>query len=113
MTKDNPNKIIGFGGFFVSDTDGKLINNLGYRFEPNEWGKGYATELSRRAISYGFDEVGLKDISAFLWEDNLASKRVLEKVGMRFVERSEKTDNEPTSLTFRLTYDEWLAYGGD
>ena len=109
MEKEKPHHIIGFGGVFVSEFNGKLTNNLGYRFEPDAWGKGFATELSKRALQYGFEEIGLKEIVAVVRENHLASKRVLEKVGMRFVERIADTENLPAGLMFSLLRTEWMA----
>ncbi len=37
--KTAPERIIGFGGVFVSHFNGRQTNNLGYRFEPESWGK--------------------------------------------------------------------------
>ncbi|EJX4926795.1 GNAT family N-acetyltransferase [Salmonella enterica] len=108
MTKEKPDHIIGFGGVFASVLNGELINNLGYIFEPEEWGKGYATELSKRAISYGFEEIRLQEIVAVVREDNLASKKVLEKVGMRFIKRIVNDENLPAELIFSLSYDEYI-----
>ncbi|MGC6203888.1 GNAT family N-acetyltransferase [Citrobacter werkmanii] len=110
MTKKNPKHIIGFGGIFVGEFNGKLINNLGYRFETASWGKGYATELSKRAINYGFSEIGLQEIIGVTRENNIASKKVLEKSGMRFVERIMNDETLPAELIFSLSYDEWLTY---
>lgn len=109
MEKNHPERIIGFGGVFVSEFNGKMTNNLGYRFEPDAWGKGYATELSQRALQYGFEDIGLQDIVGVVRENHLASKRVLEKVGMTFIERVTDTDNLPAGLVYRLYRHDWLA----
>lgn len=58
--------------------------DLGYRFSPTFWGKGYATEASRAILSYGFDNLKLKRIIAIAMKENKASIRVMEKVGMEF-----------------------------
>jgi len=58
--------------------------DLGYRFLPNFWGKGYATEASHEILTYGFDELELKRIIAIAMKENKASLRVMEKVGMEF-----------------------------
>ncbi|MDX6021791.1 GNAT family N-acetyltransferase [Scandinavium sp. V105_16] len=108
MRKDKPDYIIGFGGVFASEFNGKLTNNLGYRFEPDAWGKGYATELSKRALLYGFEEIGLQEIVGVVRENHLASKKVLEKVGMNFVERITNTENLPAGLMFSILRTEWL-----
>lgn len=108
-TKLEPEIVIGFGGVFVSQFNGRVTNNLGYRFEPTAWGKGYATELSKRAIRYGFEEVGLKEIVGVVRENHRASQRVLEKSGMKFLERVSAPDDPPASLMFSITYEQWLA----
>lgn len=58
--------------------------DLGYRFTPDYWGKGYATEASHAILNYGFDTLGLKRIIAIAMKENKASIRVMEKVGMEF-----------------------------
>lgn len=105
--KSNPDKIIGFGGVFPSQFNGRDTNNLGYRFEPDAWGKGYATELSLRAIQYGFEEIGLPDIVGVVRENHLASRRVLEKSGMTLLEKVIDPEGFPPNLMFRITREEW------
>jgi len=66
----------------------KLLNNeidLGYRFLPSAWGKGYATEAAKAALQYGHQQLQLKKIIAHAHVDNIASQKVLEKIGMQFV----------------------------
>jgi ribosomal-protein-alanine N-acetyltransferase len=58
---------------------------VGYRFLKDRWGRGYATESARASIDFGFDEVGLEQIVAVALETNIASRRVLEKCGLREV----------------------------
>jgi ribosomal-protein-alanine N-acetyltransferase len=57
---------------------------LGYVLSRESWGHGYATEVARRLIVFGFDELGLRRITATCHPDNFASARVLEKAGMHF-----------------------------
>jgi len=56
---------------------------VGYRFLKSHWGQGYATECARASVAYGFDVVGLERIVAVALESNVASRRVLEKCGLR------------------------------
>lgn len=107
--KARPEKIIGFGGVFRSRFDGHPTNNLGYRFEPDAWGKGYATELSQRAIRYGFEEAGLNIITGVVRENHLASRRVLEKAGLTFLKKVKDLKDLPPSLMYTLTRRDWLA----
>lgn len=58
--------------------------DLGYRFFPDYWGMGIATEASRAILTYGFDTLGLRRIIAIAMKENKASIKVMEKVGMEF-----------------------------
>ncbi len=58
---------------------------LGYRLCKSAWGKGYATEGSRALIDKGFAELGVQRVVAFTMVVNVASRRVMEKAGLRFV----------------------------
>jgi RimJ/RimL family protein N-acetyltransferase len=55
---------------------------LGFRLRRAAWGRGYATEGARALIRLGFCELGVERVTATTYEDNLASRRVMEKVGM-------------------------------
>ena len=63
--------------------------DLGYRFLPDCWGKGYATEAGAAALRYGFDALELPSIVGLVVPDNAASARVLQKLGMSFEGRVE------------------------
>lgn len=56
---------------------------VGYGFKVIAWGRGFATETTRRLLRYGFDELGLQEIVAVSRPENTASHRVLEKSGLR------------------------------
>lgn len=58
---------------------------LGYRLRTSAWGKGYATEGSRALIRKGFTESGVQVVTAEAAAANGASRRVLEKAGLRLV----------------------------
>lgn len=58
--------------------------DLGYRFLPEFWGHGIATEASQAILNYGFDVLKLKRIIAIAVKENKASIRVMEKIGMQF-----------------------------
>jgi RimJ/RimL family protein N-acetyltransferase len=58
---------------------------LGYRLRKSAWGKGYATEGSRALIRKGFTEFGVQRVVAEAMAVNGASRRVMEKAGLRLV----------------------------
>jgi len=50
----------------------------------NAWGKGFATEIARAIIEFGFEELNLMEVYATVDDDHFSSIRVLEKAGMKF-----------------------------
>lgn len=74
---------IGSGG--VLPTKGSLDIEIAYHFLPSAWGKGYATEAAVAILEFAFKTAELEEIVGFVFFENVASWRVLEKAGMRFV----------------------------
>ena len=56
---------------------------VGWRFRPQFWRHGYATEAARLALDYGFNTLHLREIVSFTAADNLRSRRVMERIGMQ------------------------------
>jgi RimJ/RimL family protein N-acetyltransferase len=59
---------------------------VGYLLDTPYWGKGFATEAARASIGFGFARCNLKHIIALVHPENLASRRVIEKCGMTYIE---------------------------
>ena len=83
------------------------VASIGYRFIKSAWGKGYATEATSALINRGFTELGLERILATTYEDNLASRRVMDKLGLRFVRtfKYEPGDQETAQHDATETWD--------
>jgi RimJ/RimL family protein N-acetyltransferase len=64
---------------------------LGFRLRRVAWGQGYATEGARALIHLGFTELGVERVTATTYEENVASRRVLEKAGMTLARRFRMT----------------------
>ncbi|SHN44336.1 GNAT family N-acetyltransferase [Cryptosporangium aurantiacum] len=88
---------------------------LGYRLRRSAWGKGYATEGSRALIRKGFTELGVDRVFAEALAVHGASRRVMEKAGLRYVGacRDDWPDHVPGDehgdVEYALTKDEWAA----
>jgi RimJ/RimL family protein N-acetyltransferase len=67
---------------------------LGYRLRRAAWGRGYATEGSRALIRKGFTELGVRRVVATTYQHNLASRRVMERLGMAHVRSYRLTPEE-------------------
>lgn len=59
--------------------------DLGYRFKPKFWKQGFATEAAQAFVKFGFEELDLPEICAYVSAQNQASIRVLEKCGLTYV----------------------------
>jgi RimJ/RimL family protein N-acetyltransferase len=57
--------------------------SIGYALRPDMWSRGYATEAARGLVTFGFTQLKLHRIFATCDPDNVASARVMEKIGMR------------------------------
>lgn len=57
--------------------------DIGWRLGTAHWGKGYALEAARACLAYGFQELGLDEIVSFTVPDNLRSRAVMDRLGMR------------------------------
>ena len=64
-----------------SHHDGKDIE-ISYQLMPEHWGNGLATEVVSRVLSYAFDDLKHERIVAETQSANVASRRLLEKIGM-------------------------------
>lgn len=64
---------------------------LGYWLAEPFWGNGITTEAVKQIVDYGFKELDINRIYARPFDSNIASKRILEKVGFVFEARFEKT----------------------
>lgn len=69
--------------FLETRTEEPRQANLGYLLDRHYWGQGYATEAARAVLQYGFQELDLHRIYATCRPPNVASSRVMEKLGMR------------------------------
>lgn len=104
--KNTPENIIKFGTSVVDKERRKVIGWCGlgsldckledieifYGLSSEYWGQGLATEAAMAMIHYGFNTIGLKRIIAVVNPNNIASKKVIEKIGMKF-KRNLKVDD--------------------
>jgi len=60
--------------------------DIGYAYLARHSGKGYATEAARAVLAHARQALGLKTILAITSPGNTASQRVLEKIGLRYVQ---------------------------
>lgn len=100
----NTGKVI--GGISLTNLDWENKNaEVGYWLGKKYWGKGLTTEAVKLILKFGFEKLKLHRIYAHLFEENIGSKRVLEKCGFKLEAIIRET---------RFRYNKWhneLTYG--
>ncbi len=88
---------------------------IGFIFHPSHHGRGYATEAAEAVVALAFGTYGLHRVSGRLAARNVASARVLEKVGMRreghLVENEWVKGEWQSELVYALLAREWRERG--
>ena len=89
---------------------------IGWRLAFDHWGRGYSTEAATAALEFAFGDLGLDEVVSFTVPDNLRSRQVMGRLGMR---RSPEDDFDHPSLPdghplrrhvlYRLSRRQWLA----
>jgi RimJ/RimL family protein N-acetyltransferase len=100
--------------------EGRLIGHCGlnhvpefeatevlWALHPDGWGKGYATEAARAAVSFGFDAIGLSTIFAITKPDNSNSQAVVKRLGLGY--RRNVTYRGFEARWFDITREAWSA----
>ncbi len=89
------NEVIGWAGLKYNI---EMVNNkthfydIGYRLNEKFWGKGYASEASFAWLEYGFKTMNIKLMEAAAHANNVASNRILEKIGMKITKQYLEND---------------------
>ena len=98
-------QFIGRGGLTNHQMDGEAVVGLGYAIMANYWNQGFATEIAKVSLEVGFRHLGLTEIWSWALPTNLASQRVMEKLGFRYERDFEFAGLE--HRFYRLVKGEW------
>lgn len=91
---------VGRCGLLPWTLEGRYEVEVAYLLDRAYWGRGLATEAARAVAEYGFGVLGLTRLVSLIGEENRASQRVAEKIGMTF-ERAMADDKGPFWLYSR------------
>lgn len=107
--------LIGYTGFGVPAFLPEVmpVPEIGWRLDPAYWGRGLATEAARAALAYGFDTIGFDQVVSIYEPDNVASGRVMERIGMTPDRDTVHPELGVALRVYRLTADDWRGGGGD
>jgi RimJ/RimL family protein N-acetyltransferase len=76
-------KFVGDCGLLIQEVEGLDELEVGYQFNKSYWRRGLATEAARGCMDYGFKELGARKIISMIRPENIPSRRVAEKNGLR------------------------------
>jgi ribosomal-protein-alanine N-acetyltransferase len=76
-------ELIGDCGLMLVEGTGPEVE-LAYHYKRSAWNHGYGTEAATACLAHGFGPVGLEEIIAICFPENVGSWRVMEKTGMRY-----------------------------
>lgn len=93
ILKEN-GKLIGQAGLMKSTINGNEAIELGYILDNAYWHNGYGTEAARACLEYAFGELALETVCCSIRQENVASIRVAERLGMTLRGRYTVIDNE-------------------
>lgn len=92
IVEKSSGKKVGAVGVFVRD--GLDVPDIGFSFLPEFEGKGYGFEASLKLMKTVFQDFGLNKISAITTNENIASQKLIEKLGLKFIKMTKLPDDE-------------------
>jgi [ribosomal protein S5]-alanine N-acetyltransferase len=91
VVEKKSNQLIGNCGMGYQ-RDGGLPIEFGYTLARSHWGRGYATEAAAACLRYAFESLRFTELSARVDSRNVASQRVLEKIGFVYQREEQLAD---------------------
>ena len=79
-------------------------------FMPDYWNQGFATEIARASLDFGFRHMGLPEIWSWALPYNRASQRVMDNLGFQYERHFDFAGLE--HRFYRLVKGEWRGYDG-
>lgn len=82
--RDETHEFIGWIHLLPTN-ENKTTVEIGWRLKRSAWGCGYGTEAATAILSYAFNELEINRVIAYTHTDNIRSKRLITKLGMRYI----------------------------
>ncbi|WP_441246736.1 GNAT family N-acetyltransferase [Kitasatospora sp. McL0602] len=106
---------VGIGDFHIRHRAHRQ-GEIAYTVHPDAWGRGFGTAIAQHLLAHGFEQAGLHRIYATCDPRNLASARVLAKLGMTYEGRQRHSmlirDGWRDSDVFSILEEEWRGDAG-
>ena len=102
------NEFIGWTGLKYEEELRKTspYYDLGYRLKKKYWGQGIGTETANKSLNYGFNEFNLTEICAAANINNIASNKILMKIGLRYIDTFQF--DGATHNWYKINNSDWI-----
>ncbi|MER9001957.1 GNAT family N-acetyltransferase [Mesorhizobium australicum] len=116
VERSDPPEFVGFCGLTDVDYEAHFTPavEIGWRLQPDCWGHGYASEAAAAVLDFGFEALKLNEIVANSSVDNLASRIVMERIGMSHDPKDDfdhplkaPDDVLRRQVLYRITLQDW------
>jgi RimJ/RimL family protein N-acetyltransferase len=101
--REQPQQVVGFGGVMNRSVGGVTGLHLYFRFQPQAWGRGLASEMAQQALELAFERLRAPNVLAVVLPANTASRKTLERIGMLLKSALADVPGQPPSLVYELT----------
>lgn len=101
---------IGRGALKKYRIDGGEVVGLAYAVVSDAWNQGFAMEMAEASLDVGFGQLGFPEIASWTLPVNLASQRVMDKLGFKY--ERDFTFAGLEHRFYRLAAGEWKGYHG-
>jgi len=104
--------LIGFLGLNPPDFLPEVMPTVevGWRIDPDYWGRGLAPEGGRAALRFGFEDLDLDEIVSIYEPANVASGRVMQKLGMTLDRDTVHPERGLPLRVYKLRREEWHSH---
>lgn len=96
FSKDNSEEFLGWVHLLPTQND-EQTTEIGWRLKRGAWGKGYVTEAARTIFAYAFGMIGSERLVAETHSENYRSKKVMERLGFKYIRDFMYEDKIPSS----------------
>lgn len=107
--RDDPDRLIGFGGLMNRSVAGHAGLFLYYRITPQAWGRGLACEMSQYAIRQAFEQRHEGAVVAAVFPNNIPTRKTLDGLGLRLKGSLADGPGSAAALLYELTASRWAA----
>lgn len=102
-SREQPEQLLGFGGIMAKPIEGQTGLNLYFRFRPQAWGQGYASEMALAALALAFEQLYAPAVLAVVRPANMPSRKTLERIGLRLKGSLADVPGQAPSLLYEMT----------